>query len=103
MVDELAPIPLEIRDVMLFDDEAAPVRGSAGKDNPRARISGKNFVVCCTQNRNVRLWLHQRYLMILGPSRFGRAPAGWVKIEGRRTGFLCRKKSCRDPKPFPEF
>ena len=23
---------------MLFDDEAAPVRGSAGKDNPRARI-----------------------------------------------------------------
>ena len=43
MVDELASIPLEIRDVMLFDDEVAPVRGSAGKDNPRARISGEDF------------------------------------------------------------
>jgi len=82
MVGELAPIPLEIRDVMLFDDEAAPVRGSAGKDNPRARISGENFVVCCTQNRNVRLWLHHRYLMILRLSRFGRTPTGAVKIAG---------------------
>src|SRR6516225_2591968 len=103
MVDELAPIPLEIRDVMLFDDEAAPVRGSAGKDNPRARISGQNFVVCCTQNRNIGLWLHRQNLMILRPSRFGRTLAGSVKVAGRQTGFLCRKRSCREPKPFPEF
>src|SRR5215469_10855275 len=64
MVGELAPIPLEIRDVMLFDDEAAPVCGCAGKDNPRARISGENFIVCCTQNRNIRLWLHNHDSMI---------------------------------------
>src|SRR6516165_5361834 len=98
MVDEFAPIPLEIRDVMLFDDEAAPIRGSAGRDNPRARISGQNFVVCCTQNRNIRLRLHQHYLMILRPSRFGRTPAGSVKIAGGERASYAGKRSRRDPK-----
>src|SRR5215469_6887123 len=69
MVDEFASMPLEIRDVMLFDDEVAPVRVSAGKDNPRARISGENFVVCCTQNRDIRLWLHHHNSMILRAAR----------------------------------
>jgi len=82
VVDEFAPIPLEIGDVLLFDNQAAPVRGGTGKDNPRARISGENFIVCCTQDRNVRLWLHHRYLMILRLSRFGRTPTGAVKIAG---------------------
>src|SRR6516162_354494 len=88
MVDEFAPVPLEIRDVMLFDDEAAPVRGSAGKDNPRPRISGENFVVCCTQNWNIRLCLHHHCLMTLAPSRFAGIRRGQRKSMGGET---CQK------------
>jgi hypothetical protein len=88
MLEEFAPIPLEIRDVMLFDNEVAPVGGSAGKDNPRARISRENFVVCCTQNWDIRLWPHHHDSMIFKAFEVRTNSGGIGENRGETNGYL---------------
>jgi hypothetical protein len=48
------------RDMMLFYEEILPVRASTREYNPGERIGGQYFAVCCPQDRNLRLWFHDK-------------------------------------------